>query len=56
VHAVAFDGARLRHACEEDYGFGFLLMRAVLEVTVERLHTIRTDLLEIYRQVEASVV
>ena len=31
VHALAFDGARLRHACEEDYAFGFRFMRAILQ-------------------------
>jgi CRP/FNR family transcriptional regulator, cyclic AMP receptor protein len=56
VHALAFDGTRLCHACEEDYAFGFLCMRAVLAVTVERFHTIRTDLLEIYRPVQAEAV
>src|SRR5262245_59569882 len=29
VHALAFDGARLRHACEQDYAFGFRFMRAI---------------------------
>ena len=56
VHALAFDGTRLRHACEEDCGFGFVLTRAALAVTAERLHTIRTDLLEVYRPVEAEAV
>ncbi|PWU11774.1 MAG: Crp/Fnr family transcriptional regulator [Terriglobia bacterium] len=55
VHALAFDGTRLLHACEEDYGFGFVIMRAALKVTVERLHTLRTDLLEVYNPVEALV-
>ena len=55
VHALAFDGTRLRHACEEDYALGFVLMRAALAVTVERLHTVRTDLLEIYQPVEAAL-
>jgi CRP/FNR family cyclic AMP-dependent transcriptional regulator len=52
VHALAFDGTRLRHACEQDYAFGFWIMRAVLSVTSERLHSIRTQLLSAYTPVE----
>jgi CRP-like cAMP-binding protein len=48
VHALAFDGTRLRHACEADFAFGFALMRAVLAVMAERLHTIRVQLLDVY--------
>ena len=51
VHALAFDGARLRHACEEDYAFGFFFLRAVLNVMSERLHAIRAQLLDIYSPV-----
>jgi CRP-like cAMP-binding protein len=51
VYALAFDGARLRHACEEDYAFGFAFLRAVLTVTSERLHAIRSQLLEAYTPV-----
>ena len=47
VHALAFDGARLRHACEADYAFGFWFMRAVLNVMTERLHAIRAQFLDI---------
>ncbi|HEY2015321.1 MAG TPA: cyclic nucleotide-binding domain-containing protein, partial [Bryobacteraceae bacterium] len=36
VHVLAFDGARLSHACEEDYAFGFRFMRAILAVMSER--------------------
>jgi CRP/FNR family transcriptional regulator, cyclic AMP receptor protein len=53
VHALAFDGARLRHACEEDYAFGFVFMRAVLTVMSGRLHAIRAQLLEAYTPVGA---
>jgi len=56
TYALAFDGTRLRHACAEDYAFGFHFMRAALSVTVERLHTVRTDLLEVYKPVEAETV
>jgi CRP/FNR family transcriptional regulator, cyclic AMP receptor protein len=53
VHALAFDGARLRHACEQDYSLGFTLMRAVLTVTAERLHAIRAQLLDTFTPVGA---
>ena len=48
VHALAFDGARLRHACEEDYAFGFWFMRAILKVMSGRLHAIRVQLVDSY--------
>ena len=51
VQALAFDGARLRHACEEDYAFGFHFMRAILNVTSGRLHAMRAQLMDIYRPV-----
>src|SRR4051794_37295072 len=54
VHALAFDGARLCHACEQDYAFGFHFMRAVLKVTSGRLHAIRTQLLNAYSPVAAA--
>ena len=48
VRAIAFDGARLRHACEEDYAFGFWFMRAILKVMSARLHAIRSQLVDSY--------
>jgi CRP/FNR family cyclic AMP-dependent transcriptional regulator len=54
VHALAFDGARLRHACEQDYAFGFAFLRALLTVMAERLHSIRMQLLDIYSPVGAG--
>jgi CRP-like cAMP-binding protein len=48
VHVLAFDGARLRHAFEQDYAFGFWFMRAILTVMSGRLQAIRTQLLDIY--------
>ncbi len=54
VHALAFDGARLRHACEEDYAFGFWFMRAILNVMSGRLHAIRAQLLDAYSPVSVS--
>ena len=49
--SIKIDGARLCHACEEDYAFGFAFMRAVLSVLSGRLHSIRGQLLEIYSPV-----
>lgn len=51
VHALAFDGARLRHACEQDYAFGFWFMRALAGVISERLHAVRAQLLGVYSPV-----
>lgn len=51
VHALAFDGARLCHACEQDYAFGFRFMRAILSVMSGRLHSIRIQLLDAYTPV-----
>ena len=51
VHALAFDGARLRHACEQDYAFGFWFMRALAGVMVERLHAVRAQLVGMYSPV-----
>lgn len=48
VRALAFDGTRLAHACEQDYAFGFRLMRAILTVMTDRLHAIRAQLLDLY--------
>jgi CRP-like cAMP-binding protein len=44
IHALAFDGAHLRRACEADYSFGFRFSRAVLSAMTGRLHAIRAQL------------
>lgn len=54
VEALAFDGARLRHACEEDYAFGFWLTRAILKVMSGRLHAIRAQLVDVYSPLAAE--
>lgn len=54
VHALAFDGERLRHACEQDYAFGFAFMRAVAAVLSGRLHALRGQLLGVYTPVNAA--
>ncbi len=51
LHALAFDGARLCHACESDFAFGFVFMRAMLRVMAERLHDTRAQLLDIFTPV-----
>ena len=51
VEALAFDGARLRHACEEDFSFGFVFMRAIARVLAGRLHAVRRQLVELYTPV-----
>jgi CRP-like cAMP-binding protein len=54
IHALAFDGERLRHACEEDYAFGFWFMRAILKVMSGRMHAMRTQLRDAYSPVAAE--
>ncbi|HWQ56787.1 MAG TPA: Crp/Fnr family transcriptional regulator [Bryobacteraceae bacterium] len=47
VRALAFDGVRLVHACDEDCAFGYVLTRAVLKLVAQRLHATRIQLLDI---------
>jgi CRP/FNR family cyclic AMP-dependent transcriptional regulator len=51
VHAFAFDGSRLRHACEQDYAFGFWFLRAIINVMSDRVHAARAQLLDVYSPV-----
>jgi hypothetical protein len=53
VHALAFDGQRLRHACEEDYAFGFRLMRAIVKVMSGRMQAVLAQLVDAYSPVGA---
>ena len=48
VRALAFDGARLREACEHDCTFGYVLMRRLLQVVARRLQAFRLQLLDMY--------
>jgi CRP-like cAMP-binding protein len=54
VHALAFDGTRLSHACKEDYAFGFWFMRAIVKVMSERMHAVRAQLVDVYSPVAAE--
>ncbi len=48
VRALAFEGARLRQACEQDPSFGYALMKRLLKVVAERLQATRLQLLDVY--------
>ncbi len=44
VTAVAFDGAEVRQACEQDSGFGYALMKRLLETVTERIDASRLQI------------
>ncbi len=48
VWALAFDGARLKEACDQDVEFGYTLMRRLLAVVAGRLQATRLQLLDMY--------
>jgi CRP/FNR family transcriptional regulator, cyclic AMP receptor protein len=48
VRAVQFDGACLRGKCEDDSELGYALMKRVVGVMNERLHSARVRLLDLY--------
>jgi CRP-like cAMP-binding protein len=48
ARALAFDGARLRQAFEQDPAFGLALMQRLLRVVAERLQATRVQLLDLY--------
>jgi CRP-like cAMP-binding protein len=48
VRALAFDGARLRAACDADSALGYDLMRRVLGVVADRLQNTRLQLIDMY--------
>jgi CRP/FNR family transcriptional regulator, cyclic AMP receptor protein len=48
VEALAFDGARLRRACDEECSFGYAIMRSALKVVASRLQATRKQLLDVY--------
>lgn len=48
VEALAFQGADLIKACQEDAAFGYAFMHRLLEVVSERLQATRLQLLDMY--------
>lgn len=48
VHALVFDGARLRETAEQDCSFGYALMRRLYSVLSNRLEAFRMQMLDIY--------
>lgn len=48
VRALAFDGAQLQAACEEDPVFGYALLKRLLGVVAERLQATRMQLMDMY--------
>jgi CRP-like cAMP-binding protein len=54
--ALAFDGARLLHECEQDPVFGYHLMRRVLKTVAERLQATRLQLLDVFKPVGAKML
>jgi CRP/FNR family cyclic AMP-dependent transcriptional regulator len=55
TEALAFDGVRLQHACEEDCRFGYAFMGAMLRVLAQRLQSTRMQLLDMYSPLAAKV-
>lgn len=48
VRALAFDGARLRTACDANCVLGYELMRRLLRVVAQRLQNTRMQLIDMY--------
>ena len=53
VDALAFEGADLLAACQDDTHFGFILMQRLLGVVSERLQATRLQLLDMHSPVAA---
>ncbi len=56
VRALAIDAARMRHACEQDPGFGYGVVARVLKVVSRRLQATRLRLLDLYAPKGAKLV
>ena len=56
VTALAFDGVRLRGACDADSEFGYCLMKNVLGVVAERLQATRLQLLDVFKPVGSKMI
>lgn len=52
VQAVALDANCLREVCERDHDFGYMLVRQVAQVVIQRLQATRLQLLDMYRAPE----
>jgi len=48
ARTLAFNGARLREACDSDTAFGYRMMKALLSLITERLDVTRMQLLDMY--------
>jgi CRP-like cAMP-binding protein len=48
VRALAFDGAKLREACDGDCGLGYAIMQRLLRVVADRLQALRLQLMDVY--------
>lgn len=48
VRVLAFDGARLREACEGDCSLGYAVMNRLLRVVADRLQALRLQLIDVY--------
>jgi CRP-like cAMP-binding protein len=48
VRVLAFDGARLREACESDCSLGYAIMNRLLRVVADRLQALRLQLIDVY--------
>lgn len=55
TQALAFDGVRLQHACDEDCRFGYTLMSGMLRVVAQRLQSTRLQLLDMYSPVASKI-
>ena len=45
---LAFDGIRLRHACEGDPRLGYKLISSFAAIAIDRLQDTRLQLLDVY--------
>ncbi|MEN6601836.1 MAG: Crp/Fnr family transcriptional regulator [Bryobacteraceae bacterium] len=48
VRGLAFDGNRLREACEGDCSLGYAIMNRLLRVVADRLQALRLQLIDVY--------
>jgi CRP-like cAMP-binding protein len=56
VRVLAFDGARLRHTCEQDPAFGYQFMLKLVKVVARRLQATRLQFLDFYAPHGAKLV